>query len=142
MFNFSIPIPTGGELGGVSDGNPADLRACWRARLSAFALAVVPALAAWIGRPSRDGEFAPGPFAALASVARSGQRSWRIGSLVLMLLAVFKVFIFDAAGLDGLARIASFLALGVCLIGIGWFYSRQLVANRGGNGDVRTGSGA
>jgi len=58
--------------------------------------------------------------------ARTGQRSWRIGSLVLMLLAVFKVFIFDAAGLEGLARIASFLALGVCLIGIGWFYSKQL----------------
>lgn len=59
--------------------------------------------------------------------ARSGQRSWRVGSLVLMLLAVFKVFVFDAAGLEGLARIASFFALGVCLIGIGWFYSRQLV---------------
>ncbi|MXO67139.1 DUF2339 domain-containing protein [Altericroceibacterium endophyticum] len=54
------------------------------------------------------------------------QRSWRIGSLVLMLLAVSKVFLFDAAGLEGLARIASFMALGLCLIGIGWFYSRQL----------------
>jgi len=51
--------------------------------------------------------------------ARTGQRSWRIGSLVLILLAVIKVFIFDAAGLEGLARIASFLALGLCLIGIG-----------------------
>ena len=28
---------------------------------------------------------------------------------------------------EGLARIASFFALGVCLIGIGWFYSRQLI---------------
>lgn len=55
-----------------------------------------------------------------------GQRSWRIGSLVLMLLAVSKVFLFDAAGLEGLARIASFMALGICLIGIGWFYTRQL----------------
>lgn len=72
--------------------------------------------------------------------ARSRQRSWRIGSLVLMLLAVFKVFIFDAAGLDGLARIASFLALGVCLIGIGWFYSRQLVVSRG-DGGVQADSG-
>ncbi len=57
------------------------------------------------------------------------QRSWRIGSLVLMLLAVCKVFLFDAAGLEGLARIASFLALGLCLIGIGWFYTRQLKAD-------------
>jgi len=36
--------------------------------------------------------------------------------------------VFDAAGLEGLARVASFLALGLCLIGIGWFYSRQLIA--------------
>nr|WP_246586853.1 DUF2339 domain-containing protein [Stakelama flava] len=62
----------------------------------------------------------------LAWGAKSQQRSWRIGSLVLMLLAVCKVFLFDAAGLEGLGRIASFFALGICLIGIGWFYSRQL----------------
>jgi uncharacterized membrane protein len=54
------------------------------------------------------------------------QRSWRIGSLVIMLVAVCKVFLFDAAGLQDLARIASFVALGFSLIGIGWFYSRQL----------------
>ena len=53
-------------------------------------------------------------------------RSWRIGSLVLMLLAVLKVFLIDAAGLDGLLRIASFMALGFSLIGIGWVYSKQL----------------
>lgn len=53
-------------------------------------------------------------------------RSWRIGSLVLMLIAVIKVFLFDAAGLEGLLRIASFMALGFSLIGIGWVYSRQL----------------
>jgi hypothetical protein len=53
-------------------------------------------------------------------------RSWRIGSLVLMLAAVIKVFLIDAAGLEGLLRIASFMALGFSLIGIGWVYSRQL----------------
>ena len=58
--------------------------------------------------------------------ARSGERSWRIGSLVLLLLAVGKVFLHDAAALDGFLRIASFAALGFSLIGIGWFYSRQL----------------
>ncbi len=57
-------------------------------------------------------------------------RSWRIGSLVLMLVAVVKVFLVDAAGLEGLLRIASFLALGVSLIGIGWVYSRQLSRER------------
>ena len=56
----------------------------------------------------------------------ANQRSWRIGSLVLMLIAVIKVFLIDAAGLEGLLRIASFMALGFSLIGIGWVYSRQL----------------
>jgi uncharacterized membrane protein len=60
--------------------------------------------------------------------ARTGLRSWRIGSLVLMVIAVLKVFLVDAAGLEGLARIASFMALGFSLIGIGWFYARQLRA--------------
>lgn len=58
--------------------------------------------------------------------ARSGGRSWRVGSLVLIVLAVFKVFLVDTAGLEGLLRIASFMALGFSLIGIGWVYSRQL----------------
>jgi uncharacterized membrane protein len=58
--------------------------------------------------------------------SRSGTRSWRTGSLVLMLGAVLKVFWFDTAALEGLTRIASVMALGFSLIGIGWFYSRQL----------------
>jgi len=53
-------------------------------------------------------------------------RDWRIASLALMLLAVGKVFLFDAADLDGLLRIASFAALGFSLIGVGWLYSRYL----------------
>ena len=64
------------------------------------------------------------------------QRSWRIGSLVLMLGAVGKVFLFDAAGLEGLARIASFMALGLCLIGIGWFYTKQLSGPRRAESEV------
>lgn len=55
-----------------------------------------------------------------------GNRDWRIGSLVVMLAAVAKVFLFDASGLEGLARILSFVALGFSLIGIGWLYSRYL----------------
>ena len=58
--------------------------------------------------------------------SRLGERSWRIGSLVLMVLAVIKVFLFDTAGLEGLLRIASFMALGFSLIGIGWLYTRVL----------------
>lgn len=58
--------------------------------------------------------------------SRTGERSWRLGSLAIMLVAVAKVFLVDAAGLDGLLRVASFMALGFSLIGIGWVYSRQL----------------
>ncbi|HET6523792.1 DUF2339 domain-containing protein [Sphingopyxis sp.] len=57
---------------------------------------------------------------------RVGRRDWRIASLVLMLAAAGKVFLFDASGLEGLLRIGSFAALGFSLIGIGWLYSRQL----------------
>jgi len=57
---------------------------------------------------------------------RTQRRDWRITSLVLMLAAAGKVFLFDASGLEGLLRIGSFVALGFSLIGIGWLYSRQL----------------
>jgi uncharacterized membrane protein len=57
---------------------------------------------------------------------RTQSRDWRIASLVLLIGAVGKVFLFDASGLEGLMRIGSFIALGFSLIGIGWLYSRQL----------------
>lgn len=57
---------------------------------------------------------------------RIHSRDWRVASLVLMLAAVAKVFLFDASGLQGLLRIASFLALGFSLIGIGWLYNHVL----------------
>jgi uncharacterized membrane protein len=55
-------------------------------------------------------------------------RDWRLASLGLMLAAVGKVFLLDASGLEGLTRIASFIALGFSLIGIGWLYARHLPA--------------
>ena len=57
---------------------------------------------------------------------RRSARDWRIASLILMLGTVAKVFLFDANGLDGLLRVASFAALGFSLIGLGWLYSRHL----------------
>ena len=65
----------------------------------------------------------------LWGIARK-QRDWRIASLVLMLGAVAKVFLFDASGLEGITRIASFVALGFSLIGIGWLYSRYLGSDK------------
>jgi uncharacterized membrane protein len=69
---------------------------------------------------------------------RRGARDWRMVSLVLMLAAVGKVFLFDAAGLDGLLRIASFAALGFSLIGVGWLYSRYLPDAAASEGDPQS----
>jgi uncharacterized membrane protein len=48
----------------------------------------------------------------------------RVAALVILALTVLKVFIYDFAELSGLWRIASLLGLGLCLVGIGWLYSR------------------
>jgi len=54
----------------------------------------------------------------------TGSRTLRIGSLVVMLLAVGKVFLFDAAALRDLYRVLSFLGLGISLVGLGYIYQR------------------
>jgi uncharacterized membrane protein len=53
-------------------------------------------------------------------------RDLRIAGLALLTLVTFKVFLVDAAALDGVLRILSFLGLGLALIGIGWAYGRFL----------------
>lgn len=53
-----------------------------------------------------------------------GSRDLRIFGLALLTGVTFKVFLIDAAALDGLLRILSFLGLGLALIGIGWAYGR------------------
>ena len=48
----------------------------------------------------------------------------RMASIGFILLAVSKVFLYDAAELEGLFRIISFLGLGLSLIGLSYFYSK------------------
>ncbi|WP_027361125.1 DUF2339 domain-containing protein [Halodesulfovibrio aestuarii] len=48
----------------------------------------------------------------------------RYTSLVVMILTVGKVFLYDASELTGLYRVFSFLGLGLCLLGLSWFYTR------------------
>jgi uncharacterized membrane protein len=66
----------------------------------------------------------------LLAVLYQGIGLWRqirplhIGSLILLLLTVGKVFLIDASELEGLYRVLSFLGLGVALIGIGFFYNK------------------
>ncbi len=51
-------------------------------------------------------------------------KSARMASLVFVVLAVLKVFLYDAAELEGLYRVFSFLGLGVSLIGLSFFYTK------------------
>ncbi len=48
----------------------------------------------------------------------------RVASLPVILLTMAKVFLYDASTLTGLWRAFSFFCLGLCLIGISWFYTR------------------
>ncbi len=48
----------------------------------------------------------------------------RYAGLGVMVLVVLKVFLSDMSDLEGLYRIASFIGLGLCLVGIGWLYAR------------------
>ncbi len=59
---------------------------------------------------------------------RSANRDLRLAGLGLLTFVTLKVFLIDAAALDGLLRILSFLGLGIALIGIGWVYRRFLAA--------------
>jgi uncharacterized membrane protein len=60
-----------------------------------------------------------------------GMTSLRYVSLALLLVTVGKVFLIDMAALTGLLRVASFLGLGLSLIGIGYFYQRCVFPPRG-----------
>lgn len=51
-------------------------------------------------------------------------KTLRIASLAFMMLAIAKVFLYDASELTGLLRVFSFLGLGISLMGLSWFYSR------------------
>ncbi len=68
--------------------------------------------------------------ALLAAGLRLDRQVLRLASAVLVVLTVLKVFLFDMAELEGVMRAASFMGLGICLIGIGTFYQKVLVRKR------------
>jgi uncharacterized membrane protein len=55
-----------------------------------------------------------------------GERWLRMTGLGLLTLVTLKVFLIDAAALEGLLRVLSFMGLGGALIGIGWVYTKVL----------------
>ena len=56
------------------------------------------------------------------------RRPLRQAALAVGCIAILKAFLFDLSELEGLYRAASFLGLGLCLIGVGWLYQRFVVA--------------
>lgn len=72
---------------------------------------------------------------------RTDNQVLRIVSLVLLLGAVLKVFLVDAAALDGLLRVASFLGLGLSLIAVSWFYTRYVFRKAAPTGPAQSVAG-
>jgi uncharacterized membrane protein len=66
--------------------------------------------------------------ALLAAGILGKSRELRYASLAILLLAVAKVFLYDASELTGLYRVAAFLGLGFSLVGIGYVYQRFVFA--------------
>ena len=67
----------------------------------------------------------------IATGMRLKERSLRVAGLLILALAVSKLFLVDAAALQGVLRIFSFLAFGIALIGIGRLYG-PIVRTGGG----------
>ena len=61
---------------------------------------------------------------ALAIIRKA--QALRYASLAVLILTVAKVFLYDMSDLTGLFRVASFLGLGLVLIGIGHVYRRYV----------------
>lgn len=55
---------------------------------------------------------------------RSDRKGLRFGSAIIMLLAVFKVFLFDTSSLEGIYRVLSLFGLGVALFVLAYLYRR------------------
>jgi uncharacterized membrane protein len=66
--------------------------------------------------------------ALLLAGIRLPDKALRLAGLLLLTATICKVFLADAAALDGLLRILSFLGLGIALIGIGKLYATVLRA--------------
>ncbi len=57
---------------------------------------------------------------------RFDRQSIRYGGLAIMIITILKIFLMDLSNLSGIARILSFMVLGLCLIGIGWLYTKYV----------------
>lgn len=117
-------------------GPPAERRVLWGiAALAPLYVASVAMLALGSGpdtgaAPSQQGQLALSALWALTGVValvaglRRDVRDLRVAALALLAVTIGKVFLYDLATLTAGWRIASFLALGLLLLGAGFAYQR------------------
>ena len=79
-----------------------------------------------------SGSWLAAAIALLVAGMRLSDKALRLAGLVALTVTTLKVFLIDAAELEGILRILSFLALGAALIGIGKLYSKVLSGERKG----------
>jgi uncharacterized membrane protein len=60
----------------------------------------------------------------MTSASRLGSLYGRKAGMALLGLVIAKIFLYDMAGLEGLLRVASFMGLGLALLGLAWLYQR------------------
>jgi uncharacterized membrane protein len=84
-----------------------------------------------IALPTRDGELytysAVWLVFAVAAILYASQRKLELlykGGMALLIVVIAKLFLIDMAGLEGLWRVASFMGLGLSLLGLAYLYQR------------------
>jgi uncharacterized membrane protein len=105
----------------------------WAAFAAAGTAALLAATAAYGLLPQDfvSGGWLAAAVALLLAGVRLPDKALRLAGLGLLTATILKVFVIDAAALEGALRILSFLALGLALIGIGKLYTRVLAAEAG-----------
>lgn len=145
LLQFGVPFMAGSILA-WEQGEAGDERLRRICQLSAMLLGFVWATflvqdyyggsELWGGTTSSGELYTYSVVWLLLAVAYQAIGLWRdqaaihVGSLILLLVTIGKVFLVDASELEGLFRVLSFLGLGLALIGIGFFYNKVVFARR------------
>lgn len=115
----------GAARGAQTDGDPGEGERFVAAALSLTATGMLFSLILQEVRPSLVTlAFGLQGLALMAVGLVARERIMRLSGLGLLLVCILKLFLYDLRELDALARILSFVALGLILLAISWIYTR------------------